>query len=561
MYIYTNAIDPDGSVTKVEYYRGGTTLIGTSTSSPFTYYWSGVPVGNYSLTAVAYDNSNQSATSAPVTITVNESAPYIYASATPTSGGAPLNVNFTATNTGGTVTAWAWTFGDGTTGNVQSPTHTYATTGSFLASVTATGPGGSSTYSLSINVLAPPAVTINATPISGTRPLTVSFSASNTGGSISNYAWNFGNGATSSSANPVYTYTTAGTFNATLTATNAGGSSTASRTITVNPISYTLTTCVNGNGTVTPPPGSVPVNEGVSTPITATAATGNQFEAWRLVTGSAVIANPALANTSVILSSNATVCADFHPNPVTLTLVHTGNGSTNPASTAQVIPGRAFDISAAPAAGYKFLAWSVTSGNAVIANSALASTRLTLTGASTVQAQFIPETAVAANKKLAISGELSDATGNRVGYPNPEPVDVTVRLWTAVTGGTVVHTESFLAANNQAVTVDDGFFVARLGEGATAGNLQQAIANNPQLWVEITIEGATPDVLSPRTPLTASAYALGGVPTLVPMSGGVLHGDGDPNAIQAGAAIGSYYVNDQDNSTWLKISIGWSQLH
>ncbi|MDB5050558.1 MAG: hypothetical protein JWO30_3629 [Fibrobacteres bacterium] len=562
VYIYNNAFDGDGSISKVDFYRGGTTLIGTSTVSPFTFVWSGVTPGAYSLTAVATDNQNATGTSAPVSITVNEAAPYVTATATPSTGGAPLNVAFTANNSGGTVTGWLWNFGDGSNTTLQNPTHLYNATGVYNVSVTGSGPGGNSTYLLTVTVVAAPNITITATPISGTRPLTVSFSVANTGGAINAYAWNFGNGGTSGSANPVFTYTTAGTFTATLTASGPGGSSAASRVITVNPIQYSLTMCATGNGTTSPPVGPLPgpINEGMSVPITATPAAGNQFETWRVQSGTVAIANPALPATSMVLSSNATVCADFHPNPVTLTVVHTGSGSTTPVSTGSVIPGRSFDISAVPAAGFTFLGWSVPSGDAVIANPAMPATHLTMTGASTVQAEFIPENIVPANKKLAISGELSDASGNRIGFPNPEIVDVSIRLWTALTGGTAAYSESFLAANSQGVTVDDGFFVARLGEGTTTGNLQQAISGNPQLWVEITVEGAAPDVLSPRTPLTASAYALGGVPTLVPLAGGVMHGEGDPNAIKAGASIGSYYVNDSDNSTWLKISSGWSQI-
>jgi hypothetical protein len=242
-------------------------------------------------------------------------------------------------------------------------------------------------------------------------------------------------------------------------------------------------------------------------------------------------------------------------------MVHTGNGATTPAASAQLLPGGSLDLSAAPASGFKFVGWIVLSGNAAIANPLLPNSRVTMSSASTVQAAFVPDVLVAANKKLAISGELSDASGNPVGSPNPQIVDMSVRLWTDVAGGSLVYTEAFLASNNQGVSVDEGFFNARLGEGAATGDLQQIVSTNPQLWVEVTIEGPTPDILSPRTPLTASAYALGGVPTLVPMAGGVMHGAGNPNTIKADAVIGSYFVNDDDNSTWLKISNGWSLLH
>jgi len=66
-----NASDSDGTIQKVDFYYGGTNLIGTVTSAPYTLPWSNVAQGSYSITAVATDNLNATTTSAPVTITVN----------------------------------------------------------------------------------------------------------------------------------------------------------------------------------------------------------------------------------------------------------------------------------------------------------------------------------------------------------------------------------------------------------------------------------------------------------------------------------------------------------
>lgn len=65
-----SASDSDGSITKVEFYRGGTTLVGTATTAPFRYVWTNAVAGAYSLTAKAYDNRNGTATSAAAAITV-----------------------------------------------------------------------------------------------------------------------------------------------------------------------------------------------------------------------------------------------------------------------------------------------------------------------------------------------------------------------------------------------------------------------------------------------------------------------------------------------------------
>ena len=67
------ASDVGGSITKVEFFRGGTTLIGTDTSNPYSVVWNNVSKGKYNLTAKATDNSSLSTTSAVVTITVTNS--------------------------------------------------------------------------------------------------------------------------------------------------------------------------------------------------------------------------------------------------------------------------------------------------------------------------------------------------------------------------------------------------------------------------------------------------------------------------------------------------------
>jgi hypothetical protein len=72
--INVNAADTDGSVSKVDFYNG-TTLLGSDASSPFSYTWTGVPVGNYSITSKATDNSGATTSSSAINITVTSPAP------------------------------------------------------------------------------------------------------------------------------------------------------------------------------------------------------------------------------------------------------------------------------------------------------------------------------------------------------------------------------------------------------------------------------------------------------------------------------------------------------
>ena len=66
----STANDADGSISKVEFYDGPT-LLGTSTSSPYTYTWANASAGNHIITVKATDNTGAVTTSSPINITVN----------------------------------------------------------------------------------------------------------------------------------------------------------------------------------------------------------------------------------------------------------------------------------------------------------------------------------------------------------------------------------------------------------------------------------------------------------------------------------------------------------
>ena len=123
----------------------------------------------------------------------------------------------------------SWTFGDGGTSNAQNPSHQYTTAGTYSVNLTVTGPGGSDSevkeayITVTPAPVAPIAAFTNATPRSGTAPLTVTFTDQSTG-SITSYSWTFGDGGTSNAQNPSHQYTTAGTYSVNLTVTGPGGS-------------------------------------------------------------------------------------------------------------------------------------------------------------------------------------------------------------------------------------------------------------------------------------------------------------------------------------------------
>ena len=163
-----------------------------------------------------------------VTTPVNH-PPSAVASATPSIGVAPLTVTFSSAGSSdpdGTTLNYAWTFGDGATSTAANPSHTYQTASNYVARLTVSDGTNSTTSSnLTITVTAvltnlPPVVVASATPLTGVGPLTVAFSSAGSSdpeGATLTYDWTFGDGASSTAANPGHTYQSPGTYLAHLT--------------------------------------------------------------------------------------------------------------------------------------------------------------------------------------------------------------------------------------------------------------------------------------------------------------------------------------------------------
>ena len=111
-----NATD-ETAMDRVEFYYGGTNLIGTDSSppQPFTFGWdtTGVTDGAYSLTAVAYDTATNNTTSAAVNVTVDNTEPTVV-SATSIDG-TTVDVLFDEDINGGTVAAGDFSIDNGLT--------------------------------------------------------------------------------------------------------------------------------------------------------------------------------------------------------------------------------------------------------------------------------------------------------------------------------------------------------------------------------------------------------------------------------------------------------------
>lgn len=155
--------------------------------------------------------------------------PVAHFSANTTAGCSPMVVQFTDMSTPG-VNTWSWDFGNGITSTLQHPSTTFTTPGSYTITLTASGPTGSNTKTVTgyINAYAPPDVDFVVNDTAGCPPHTIqpiSMSTLNAPGA-GTYIWNFGNGVTQTGSGISYTYPASGYYTITHTAQSGVGCAT-----------------------------------------------------------------------------------------------------------------------------------------------------------------------------------------------------------------------------------------------------------------------------------------------------------------------------------------------
>ncbi len=253
------ASDSDGSVSKVEFFNG-TTKLGEDLTSPYSYVWSNVSAGSYSLTARATDNQSGVTTSSPVSVTVtNPNPPPVVTLTAPAnnavfSSGATVTISANATDANGTVSKVEFFNGAVKLGeDLVSPYSFIWSTipnGSYAITAKATDNQGAVSTStvVTINVTNgnnPPVVNLTS-PASGATfsagsSITITANASDNNGAINKVE--FFNGSTKLGEDPTGPYSfawpnvPAGSYTLTARATDNGGATTTSNqvSIVVNP--------------------------------------------------------------------------------------------------------------------------------------------------------------------------------------------------------------------------------------------------------------------------------------------------------------------------------------
>lgn len=151
--------------------------------------------------------------------------PIAVGSASSTDCFAPCMVQFTDASTGTGLYTWTyrWDFGDGTFSNEKNPSHAYTQAGMNRVKLSLSGKYGTATDSSLVVTVKEKSPVANFTITGGNcmAPCAVSFT--NTSENATTYAWNFGDGTSSTQPNPTKTYTNAGKYVVKLTATGSSG--------------------------------------------------------------------------------------------------------------------------------------------------------------------------------------------------------------------------------------------------------------------------------------------------------------------------------------------------
>ena len=149
--------------------------------------------------------------------------------------------NYTFTNTSvfaGTAT-YQWSFGDGGTSVLISPSYQYAAAGTYTVRlILTTNAGCKDTVSKTVTVFPQPTVLFNINSLNQclTGNQFIFTNQSSVAVGTYNSYWSFGDGMTSTVANPTHSYTVAGTYTVSLLVmTNNGCRDSISQTVKVNP--------------------------------------------------------------------------------------------------------------------------------------------------------------------------------------------------------------------------------------------------------------------------------------------------------------------------------------
>ncbi len=238
----SNSSDPDSQTLSYSWDFGdGRKSEGIQVSHTYT------EPGTHQATLSVTDETGLSSQAA-MSIVINApppAPPVAVISSSTAMGEAPLAVQFDGSNSSdpdSQTLSYSWDFGDGRKSEGIQVSHTYTEPGTYQATLSVTDETGLSSQAATPIVINAPPPPVNEPPtavltlseLQGNAPLTVTFSAdgsSDPDGSIAEYLWSFGDGATATGISAEHSYTEADDYTVTLQVTDNGGETGSAATV------------------------------------------------------------------------------------------------------------------------------------------------------------------------------------------------------------------------------------------------------------------------------------------------------------------------------------------
>jgi PKD repeat protein len=523
----------------------------TDSSSTTRVYTS---TGTFTTTVTVTDSVGSKSTSPSTTIIVDKTLS-VTASASPNPVDAGTSESFAATSIGGvSPISCNWSFGDGSSRNGCTTTHTFSTSGTFTAIVTATDSlSAVATSSVAVTVDSKLTVSGNANPNPTEVGTSVSFTATATGGTTpyTSYVWTFGDGTTASTttASTTHTYTSTGIFTAIVKVTDSSSSSATSSSvsITVNPkLSASAIASSNQTDVGVSESFTAAISGGVGSPSCSWSFGDGSTDTVCSTSHSYTTVGTFAANLTLKDSLGVTVASSV---TVTVNAVPVVDFSFTPSSPTN---GQSVTFTATTTYGtgpFTF-SWSFGDGNSGSGNPV--SHTYATPGTLTVSLNVTDALGDLATKSYSVVVMLGFGVSITSVNPSPSEVGVQVVLTATVVGGTPPYTCSWSFGDGSSAAgcsashtyTSAGNFTITINAGDSTG---QTMTDSRSLVVNarlVTKAGASPNPTDMTFSVNFTAAMLGGVS---PVSCSWTFGDGSSGTgcttTHTYASLGSFTAN------------------
>lgn len=369
------------------------------------------------------------------TLTAEASGPYSAHITSPT-------VQFAGSASGGVppYRTWAWTFGDGGVSATQNPSHTYATAGTYSITLQVIDTDGnmasdSTTVTIS-NYYPPTAIISNVNPLNPYVGQTVTFNGSGSylgeppPTTITEYAWDFGDGATASGAVVTHQFANARTYIVKLTVTDSNGmmsSTTFNITANAKP-QRTFIVQLGPNGSSNPGAGTYYQDYDIAFTVTAQPIPHYKLLNWNVNGVLSTELTQVIPASATPASGTFTLTASFEAIVWTLDVSAGVNGTIIGTPSGQYIDGTPITESAKPDEGNIYDYWMI---NGV--RDDLNPQSLIMDKDYTMRAYFKPI------PTYSVAGTVKDATGTPVMEVRVSAVGTAYSTYTIADGSYVLE--------------------------------------------------------------------------------------------------------------------------